>query len=167
MVLLGKIYSKDKVVYSNVIKRYACRAIIFEDDKLIMIHSKKYNEYKLPGGGVEENESLIDCLVREVKEETGLIMDKESLQEFGEFYEKRPSYKEEGTLFFQTSYYYIGRVKENTGILGLDDYEEEAGYEVVKIKPEDALKNNQLSKRPYSQRENRILEIIVEKQLWK
>lgn len=166
MILLGEICFKDKETYSNVIKRYACRGIIFENDNLIMIHSEKYNEYKLPGGGVEENESLIDCLVREVREETGIIIDEDSILEFGEFYEKRPSYKDEDTLFFQTSYYFLGKIQENTGILKLEDYEVEAGYKVVRIKPADALIKNKFSKRPYCERENTILKIIVEKKLW-
>ena len=28
----------------------------------------------LPGGGIEENVSLEDCLVREIEEETGLVI---------------------------------------------------------------------------------------------
>lgn len=35
--------------------------------------------WEFPGGGLEENESLLECCIREVKEETGLSIDKASL----------------------------------------------------------------------------------------
>jgi 8-oxo-dGTP diphosphatase len=36
--------------------------------------------WDLPGGGVEDNESLIDCLKREVKEETNLDLDTSTIK---------------------------------------------------------------------------------------
>ena len=48
-----------------------------------MMHSLKYDYYKLPGGGIEEGEQLEDTLIREVREESGLIVKKDSIKEFG------------------------------------------------------------------------------------
>ena len=56
-------------------KRICCRGIILEEDKVdLMYREKKVNGkilkyYTYPGGGLEENETLENCVKREVKEE--------------------------------------------------------------------------------------------------
>lgn len=39
------------------------------------------DKYCLPGGMVDSNETLIDCAIRELKEETGVSLNKEKLNE--------------------------------------------------------------------------------------
>jgi len=52
----------------------AARAIIIEDNKLLLMHRNKYgNKYfTLIGGRSNNNESIEQTLIREIKEETGL-----------------------------------------------------------------------------------------------
>lgn len=45
------------------------KVLFIERRKRIVAHS---NEWGMPAGGLELNESIYDCLIREVKEETGL-----------------------------------------------------------------------------------------------
>ena len=54
--------------------RVRAAVILMEGDKILLVkHSKGGREYwVLPGGGVEEGESLIETAVREIKEETNL-----------------------------------------------------------------------------------------------
>ena len=53
--------------------RHSGRALILKDGKILLSHELNTNIYMSPGGGLEENESLAECCVREVEEETGFI----------------------------------------------------------------------------------------------
>ena len=62
--------------------RVGTRAVIFNSDsKILVAHclNPEDNFYFLPGGGVWFQEKIEDCLVREVKEETGLDVKAERL----------------------------------------------------------------------------------------
>lgn len=71
-----------EIIYSNLeetdkVTRTVQRA------KLLLVNSKKEillanmnRNYQLPGGHLEENETLEECLFREVKEETGIEIEK-------------------------------------------------------------------------------------------
>lgn len=49
-------------------------ALVIKDNKILLIHRFKYGDeyWVIPGGGVEDKESLDEALKREVCEETGL-----------------------------------------------------------------------------------------------
>ena len=58
--------------------RLAVRAILIEDDRLLVVNAWPDGQSPLmcaPGGGVEVGSSLPDNLIREVFEETGLTID--------------------------------------------------------------------------------------------
>ena len=76
MELLAEISNKTmgfksvKNVQYNI--RKAARAIVInKDNGIALMHAQKYNYYKIPGGGVEANESIQQALKREVFEEAG------------------------------------------------------------------------------------------------
>jgi 8-oxo-dGTP pyrophosphatase MutT (NUDIX family) len=52
-------------------KYRSSRAIIKKDQKVLLLYSKKLDYYMLPGGRIEPGESPQECIIREVKEETG------------------------------------------------------------------------------------------------
>ena len=60
-------------------KRVSARAIIFDGDYFYALFRRKIKDdkvheyYSIPGGGVEENETLEDTVKREVREEIGLL----------------------------------------------------------------------------------------------
>ena len=74
-----KDYDPDGKVFS----RPSARAIVFKNDKVLLVYSKKYNYYKFPGGGIENGEKPEDALIREVREETGYQIIAESIEEYG------------------------------------------------------------------------------------
>lgn len=83
MRLLFEIDKKDYREDGTVCIRPSVRGIIRKEGKLAMIYSRKYNYYKFPGGGIEQGESHEDTLIREVKEESGLDVIRESIEPYG------------------------------------------------------------------------------------
>jgi hypothetical protein len=64
----------SQVIINNMNERAA--AIIINDGFLLLMHRKKPNKeyYVLPGGGVESDETPEATCIREVEEETGLVV---------------------------------------------------------------------------------------------
>ena len=50
----------------------ACRGIIQKDDTFLVVTVDKFDITMFPGGRLEENETIEECCVREVLEETGI-----------------------------------------------------------------------------------------------
>lgn len=55
-----------------------CKGLIINNKNEIML-GYCHNTYQFPGGHLEENETLLDCLKREVKEETGIELNDEEI----------------------------------------------------------------------------------------
>ncbi len=78
------LFDMDKKDYNPDGKKFvrpSVRGIIIKNGKIAMVHSIKYNYYKFPGGGIEDNESKIETLIREVREESGLIVKADTIKE--------------------------------------------------------------------------------------
>lgn len=101
--------------------RIAARAVILDDDgKVALMHVAEYDIYKLPGGGIDENESLDDALNREIKEETGCDIKVDNL--IGMVIEKRDEWK-----LFQVSHCFKTMLKSK-GKQNLTEEEKETGF---------------------------------------
>ena len=117
-----KDYNDTDVIY----KRPSSRAIIIKDGKIALVYSNKYNYYKFPGGGINESEDKIDALIREVKEEVGLIVIKNSIKEYGEV--KRIQKSNLNQIFYQENYYYLCDVENDLMKQNLDEYEQDEEF---------------------------------------
>lgn len=66
------INQSDKTYCDNPEKvRTASRGILVENGKILLSHELNTGVYMSPGGGLEKNESLEECCIRELQEETG------------------------------------------------------------------------------------------------
>lgn len=155
----------DKKNYSDdmpLTERIGVRAIICKNGKLAMQKSK-YGEYKLPGGGSEKNETLEETLVREVLEETGLDVIKESIKPIGEILEIREDLHKKGCKFIQHSYYYKCDVTDEKHPLTLTPSEEIRGYYLSFATPEEIYNTNKtLPEEPWLIRDNAFIKMIID-----
>lgn len=165
MKLLFEIDTKDYDIYGKTLIRPSVRSIIICENKVAMVHSVKYDYYKFPGGGIEPGESQIDTLIRETVEESGLIIIKPSIREYGYVHRIQKGSKE--SVFIQDNYYYFCDVESATVPQCLDDYEIEENFKLEYIEPITAINTNRnKSHGPKDQnmcdREARVLEQLIQ-----
>lgn len=78
--------------------RTSCRGIIINDNNILLSYETLTDTWMIPGGGLEENETEKDCCIREISEETGIIVEtSDCLLEIDEYYE---NYKFINKYFF-------------------------------------------------------------------
>jgi len=166
------LYRDDKELLnfdnSKVILRNAVRAVIKNDNKILMVQLEKTKEYKFPGGGIEENETVEEALTREVLEETGCSVIKIE-GKIGIMIEFGIAEEDKNSIFKMVSEYYAVIINNNQFDQKLDKYEEELGFMPCWTEIEKAYKvnreiiDNGLASTPWIRRETRVLEIMKEK----
>ena len=67
------VFRQGEPQYISRISRYGARGILLNAKKQVaLMYMRNKGLYKLPGGGIDENETKEEAFTREVKEETGL-----------------------------------------------------------------------------------------------
>lgn len=164
MKTLKTLDRKDYNPTSEVTTRIASRAVIIKENKIAMIKCEKHGYYKFPGGGTNDGESLTDTLIRETKEETGLLIKKDTIKPLCFIKEIHKCNFYNNAIFEQNSYYYKADVNDERYPTSLDDYEEKLGYHLEFVPINYALKvNKNLLKKGefiFLKRENNVLEYI-------
>lgn len=90
--------------------RTRATALIIQDGNILLIHRINNGEeyWVFPGGGIEEGETPEEAVVREVKEETGLIF----------FNYERQNYKIDDDNTNTNNIFFLGKVEDGEIILG-------------------------------------------------
>lgn len=141
-IIFNMIIEEQEIPDFKVNYREAIRAIIFQQNKILLVHSNK-GDYKIPGGGIEGNESHSECLIREVVEETGFVncIIKEKL---GSVIERKIDQYDNNALFQMTSHYYLCELINDKRIAQqLDDYEAAQEYSPEWVLLTDAIEQNE------------------------
>jgi len=142
-----------KVLIDNEIKKdditdYATRVkVLIINSKNEIVIGYSYNTYQFVGGHVEENESLVETINREIEEETGAILDLKSIEPFfirEEYYKDWPSVNRNKSCL---NYYYIlyRDIVVNLDNTNYTDDEKKGNFEIRYINMNnliDEIKNN-------------------------
>lgn len=133
MKILTTISDYDSDDYTGFSQRQATRGAFFNEAGLMpLLHVGKHDYYKLPGGGIEDEELLDQALRREVQEETGCTLDK--IIFLGLIIEVREEHK-----MVQTSFCFTGTIAEQNGKPQFTDRELEDQFELQWVSADEAL----------------------------
>lgn len=153
---------KNYIENGTVGRRPSVRGIIIHNGKIALVHSLKYDYYKFPGGGIDKDESHEDTLIREVAEESGLIVKRESVKEYGLVLRKEKGKVED--LFIQENFYYLCEVENRVTAQNLDDYESEERFVLEWVEPEDAIEANLTH--PHEGKNSSIAKNMIERETY-
>lgn len=134
---IGQIKDEDIGEKSKSVEQYRQRfgargIVIRENGKIAVFNKSLKNEFKLPGGGIDEGEETAEAFKREVFEETGCKI--EIIDFLGTIEEIKTQ-----DNFRQMSYVYVGKVIEDTKTLHVTEQEEKEGAKLLWETPEKAL----------------------------
>lgn len=170
---MDRIFTIDLKDYTDDMphfKRPSVRAVITNKGKVAMVHSKKHDYYKFPGGGIESGENHVAALKREVLEETGLTIIESTIKELGMVQRIQKSRYMDNVIFDQENFYYLCDVNKQVCSQHLDEYELDEGFTLQYVSPEYAINVNRThSHGDYDlmliEREARVLEYLIKKEL--
>lgn len=166
MKLLFEMDKKDHADCKQDFVRNSARSIIISGKKLAMIHSIKYDYYKFPGGGIERGEDPVAAMVRETREEAGLVVKPETVREYGYVHRVQKSDKDPENRFVQDNFYYLCEAEDEAVAQCLDQYESEENFVLEFVDPQTAVaKNRNVGPSPYNglmfEREARVIELLI------
>jgi len=106
MELLHSLDTGDYNPAWSIIRREAVRGVISRNGgKIAMIRSNIHGWYSFPGGKVEDGETHVEALLREVREESGLLGIASTITPIGLVQDKRKSLHPKH-IFEQQNYFY-------------------------------------------------------------
>jgi ADP-ribose pyrophosphatase YjhB (NUDIX family) len=152
----------------RIFHRLAARGILLDGEDILLLYTKRYNDFSLPGGGVDSHEDLLAGLHRELTEETG-AQNIKVLQHFGHIIEHRPAYKrDQHDVITMTSHLYHCQADRELGVAKMEGYERANGMEAKWINIYEAHDHNQKVIKAQEksmglsiQRETLILDLII------
>ncbi|MFG1593570.1 NUDIX hydrolase [Halobacteriovorax sp. CON-3] len=133
---------RESIEEKSVFKRLATRAIALNGEMILMLYTERYDDYSLPGGGLDSGEDIKAGMIRELKEETGAQNIRE-IKEFGIYEEFRPWYKPDFDIQHMISYCFTCFVDYDLGQTQLEHYEVNNGMKPKWINIHDAIAHNE------------------------
>lgn len=166
MRLLFELDRKDHARCTREFRRPSARSIIICGGLLAMIYSETYGYYKFPGGGIEPGEDPVAAVIRETREEAGLVILPDTVKEYGYVHRVQKSDRDPAERFVQDNYYYLCEVEEAAVSQHLDDYEAQEGFTLRYVSPQTVIEaNRSVGSSPYNsamfEREARVTEMLV------
>ncbi len=126
----------------SIFTRLATRGIALQGHDILLLYTQRYEDYSLPGGGLDLGEDKIEGMMRELKEETGAQGIK-NIKAFGAYEEYRPWYKPDYDIQHMISYCYTCEVNQELGHAKMESYEIKNGMKAVWVNIQEAIRHNQ------------------------
>jgi len=168
MKILRKVsLENEELKGKKIYKRIAARGIILDGEDILLLHTKRYNDYSFPGGGVDKEEKLEVGVKREINEETG-AKNIEIISEYGIYDEIKPIYKKGYDFINMISHFFICDIHKELGETSLEDYEINNGMDARWVNIYEAIAHNRevIKNQPkniglYIDRELFMLELVA------
>lgn len=152
-------YTPDLAVY----EKYSTRAVIMRNGRIATQHGAA-GDYKILGGGVEPGEDLHAALIREVQEESGLVVIPESIREIGEIVERRRDIFEPDKIYVCHSCFFFCDAKEKMEETHMTESEIAKGFKLEWATPEEIIAGNApfAKTQPWSYRDSKFIQMLPE-----
>ena len=141
-LLKTTIHPTINITHGCQFTRPTARAIVFKQQHILLMYTQRYDDFSLPGGGIDSNESIEQGLIRELNEETG-AQNIEICSEFGLYEEYRPWYKDDFDIIHIKSYCYVCEINEQLGQAQLEHYEQQNGMQAKWVNIFEAIAHNE------------------------
>lgn len=128
---------KGKTIFT----RPATRAITLDGDNILLLYTERYDDYSLPGGGLDAGEDKIEGMARELSEETGAT-GITNIKPFGIYEEYRPWHKPDYEIQHMISYCYTCDINKELGPSHMESYESNNGMVAKWVNIYEAIKHN-------------------------
>ncbi len=76
------IYNKDNLKLEDITSTVTRVKVLIINSKNEILLGYSYGTYQFPGGHLEKNETITECLKREIIEETGIVTDTSNLEPY-------------------------------------------------------------------------------------
>jgi 8-oxo-dGTP pyrophosphatase MutT (NUDIX family) len=126
----------------TLIERHAARGIVIKGDSILLLYTKRYHDYSLPGGGIDEGEDEIAGMIRELNEETG-AQGVRNVKAFARYDEYRPWYKADADIIHMISHCYVCDINDELGETTLESHEISNGMTPLWINIHEAISHNE------------------------
>lgn len=150
--------------------RHSARAVVLNGEEILMLYTERYDDYTIPGGGLDDGEAIVPAMIRELQEETGAKNIRHILP-FGIYEEYRPWYKNNANIMQQISYIFCCDIDSELGATALESHEVNNGMKPVWINIHQAIAHNEKtiresqSKGMSIERETYLLKLIATERL--
>jgi ADP-ribose pyrophosphatase YjhB (NUDIX family) len=128
---------EDKSIFT----RLSTRSISIQGENILLLYTERYEDYSLPGGGLDLEEDKVAGMIRELSEETG-AQNIQNIQAFGIYEEYRPWYKPDFDIQHMVSYCYTCDVDQTLGATNFEAHEINNGMKAQWINIHEAIAHN-------------------------